>query len=236
MQTENTLPAPAPPHTFEQTPAVIVSFPLVGQRLPADHGYALYSAIAKHLPAMHGARWLGVELVSGIPWGDGLIALPARGATLRLRLPATRFGEVLVLAGKRLEIGGHTLRLGLPTARPLAPAASVYARCVTIKKFTDPEPFLAAARRQLAALRVEAALELPTDEHGQPRRRVLRIREHTIVGFSLAAHHLGDDDSIKLQTHGLGGRRAMGCGLFNPIKREFIQQLGTHENVGGADV
>ncbi len=81
----------------------------------------------------------------------------------------------------------------------------------------EPESFLAAARSQLSALGINATLELPHDDEGRPRRRVLMIKDRTIVGFSLAAHDLSDDDSINFQTLGLGGRRAMGCGIFNPI-------------------
>ena len=203
--------------TAANTPHVTVRFPVEGRRLPADHGYALYSAITHLLPAAHAARWLALELISGVPWREGIIVLPTRGAALYLRVPADHYAAVLPLAGKRLDIDGHPLRLSIPSARPLTPAASLYARTVTIKKFTEPEPFLDAARRQLAALEITATLELPRDEQGRFRRRVLRIKDKTIVGFSLAAHDLSDSDSIKLQTLGLGGRRAMGCGIFNPI-------------------
>ena len=198
-------------------PRVNVHFPVQGRQLPADHGYTLYSAVTRQLPALHGAPWLGLELLSGIPWREGIIVLPTRGAHLRLRIPADRYGQVLPLAGRRLDIAGHTIRLGIPTARPLTPAPSLYARCVTIKKFTDPEPFLDAARRQLDALAVTATLELPTDEQGRPRRRNITIQGKHIVGFSLAAHNLSDEDSLRLQSVGIGGRRAMGCGHFNPI-------------------
>ena len=201
----------------DTAPYVTVYFPVQGRQLPADHGYALYSAITRQLPALHGATWLGLELLSGIPWKQGIIVLPTRGASLRLRLPADHYGHVLPLAGRRLDIAGHPIRLGIPTARPLMPAASLYARVVTIKKFTDAEPFLDAARRQLDALGITALLELPTDEQGRPRRRIITIHGKRVVGFSLAAHHLSDEDSLRLQTTGIGGRRAMGCGLFNPI-------------------
>jgi CRISPR-associated protein Cas6 len=213
MQKETTLAVPA----VETAPTVVVHFPVQGRQLPADHGYALYSAITRQLPALHGATWLGLELLSGVPWCEGVIVLPTRGAQLRLRIPADRYADVLPLAGKRLDIVGHPLRLGIPTARPLQPASSLYARCVTIKKFTEPELFLDAARRQLDALGVNATLELPLDEQGRFRRRVIQIHGKHVVGFSLAAHDLSDDDSLKLQTAGIGGRRTMGCGIFNPI-------------------
>ena len=201
----------------DASPHVTVHFPVQGRQLPADHGYALYSAIIRQLPALHGASWLGIELLSGVPWRQGIIVLPARGASLRLRLPADHYGHVLPLAGKRLDIAGHTLRLGIPSARPLMPASSLYARCVTIKKFTDAEPFLDAARRQLDALGLTATLELPLDEQDRPRRRILTIQGKHVVGFSLAAHDINDDESLRLQSVGIGGRRAMGCGHFNPI-------------------
>jgi CRISPR-associated protein Cas6 len=199
-----------------ETPYLNVAFPVQGAHLPADHGYLLYAAITHAVPSLHGVSWLGIELISGIPWDSGLIALPTRGSCLRLRIPAHRFATVLPLAGKRLGIAGHAIRLGVPFARPLMPAASLYARIVTIKKFTEPTPFLEAAHRQLAALGINATLELPHDERTRSRR-IITIHGRKVVGFSVAAHGLHEEDSIKLQTVGLGGRRAMGCGLFNPI-------------------
>jgi CRISPR-associated protein Cas6 len=210
------------------TPHVTVHFPVQGRQLPADHGYALYSALTSQLPALHGASWLGIELLSGIPWRNGIIALPTRGASLRLRIPADHYAHVLPLAGKRLDIAGHPIRLGIPSARALLPAAALYARVVTIKKFTEPEPFLDAARRQLTTLGITAALELPTDERGRYRRRIVKIHGRAVVGFSLAAHNLSDDDSLRLQSIGIGGRRAMGCGLFNPIIKQSSTSEGEH--------
>lgn len=205
-------------------PSIVVHFPVQGRQLSADHGYVLYSAITRELPALHGQSWLGIELLSGIPWREGIIVLPTRGATLRLRIPADRYGHVLPLAGRRLDICGHPLRLGIPIARPLTPAASLYARCVTIKKFTDAEPFLDAARRQLDTLGLTATLELPLDEQGRYRRRIITIQGKHVVGFSLAAHNLNDADSLRLQSVGIGGRRAMGCGHFNPIVRQRVEE------------
>ena len=170
------------------------------------------------LPSLHASPWLGIELISGIPWDKGTITLPTQGAKLHLRLPARYYTEVLPLAGKRLEIAGYSIRLGVPLVRPLVPATSLYARIVTIKKFTEPASFLDAARRQLTALSINARLELPNDEHTRCRR-IITIHDKKVVGFSLIAHSLSDQDSIILQICGLGGRRAMGCGLFNPIVR-----------------
>jgi len=223
----NASPAIPTPSGFQSPssyfPHITVSFGLSGKQLPADHGYLLYSAISRSLQALHGVDWLAVELISGFPAGQGLIALPDRGATLRLRIPANHYRDVLPPAGKRLDIGGHQIRLGLPVARPLDPAPSLYARVVTIKKFTEPEPFIKAVNRKLDSFDVKARVELPRDEQGRYRRRIVTIHGKSVVGFSVAVRDLNDKDSLTLQSFGIGGRRAMGCGIFNPAEAAVKQ-------------
>jgi CRISPR-associated protein Cas6 len=214
-------------------PYVNITFPIQGTRLPADHGYPLYSAISRALPALHSVDWLAIELVSGFPSGRGVITLPGRDATLRLRIPADHYRDVLPLSGKRLDIGGHQIRLGLPVARPLEPAASLYARVVTIKKFTEAEPFLEAVKRKLDSFGVKGRVELPREEQGRYRRRIVTIHGKSVVGFSVAVHDANDADSLLLQAgavkvlspddgatqwQSMFSRRAMGCGFFNPIR------------------
>lgn len=196
---------------------ITVQFPVQGDKLPADHGYLLYAAISQFKSELHETGWLGLEMISGMPAGNGLIALP-RQAMLNLRIPADRFGEVIALAGKRLEIDKHTIRLGIPTARPLLPLAKLYSRLVTIRGFMEVPEFLEAANRQLSEMEITAKLELPPEGRSRSRR-IITVKDKKIVGFSLLAHGLSDEDSIKLQAHGIGGRRAMGCGIFNPISK-----------------
>ena len=198
---------------------ISVQFPVEGDKLPADHGYLLYAAISQFKPDLHETGWLGVEMISGMPAGDGLIVLPRRAA-LNLRIPDDRFGEVIGLAGKRLAIDKHTIRLGIPTARPLLPAAKLYSRLVTIRGFMEVPEFLAAANRQLAELEITAKLALP-QKYRSRFRRIITVKDKKIVGFSLVVHGLSDEDSIKLQAFGIGGRRTMGCGIFNPIIKPF---------------
>jgi len=223
---------------LNQCPSINVSFGLSGKQLPADHGYLVYSAISKSSSSLHGIDWLAIELISGFPSGRGLINLPERDATLRLRIPADHYRDILLLAGKRLDISGHQIRLGLPEARPLEPASSLYARVVTIKKFTEPEPFTNAVKRKLNSFGVKGRVELPLDEQGRYRRRIVTIHGKSVVGFSVAVHDLNDEDSILLQAgavkvvspdkgatqwQSIFSRRAMGCGIFNPIFAEQEQ-------------
>jgi CRISPR-associated protein Cas6 len=189
--------------------------------------------------ALHKADWLAIELISGFPSGRGLIALSSpntklgtRNSELRLRIPADHYRDVLPLAGKRLDIGDHQIRLGLPVAHPLEPAPSLYARVVTIKNFTEPEPFIEAVKRKLDSFGFKGRVELPRDEQGRYRRRIVTIHGKSVVGFSVAVHELNDEASLILQAgavkvvspddgatqwQSIFSRRAMGCGFFNPI-------------------
>jgi CRISPR-associated protein Cas6 len=229
---------------LNQCPSINVSFALSGKQLPADHGYLIYSAISKSSSSLHGIDWLAIELISGFPSGRGLINLPERDATLRLRIPADHYRDVLLLAGKRLDISGQQIRLGLPVAHPLEPASSLYARVVTIKKFTEPEPFIDAVKRKLDSFGVKGFgvkghVELPLDEQGRYRRRIVTIHGKFVVGFSVAVHDLSEEDSLLLQAgavkvvspdngatqwQSIFSRRAMGCGIFNPIMRSVITE------------
>lgn len=208
-------------------PIVDVAFRVTGDRIPADHGYALLGAVSRVVPAVHGDDTIGIHPIIGRYVGDRMLALTER-SHLVFRLDSDRISEVLPLAGKQLDLDGHTIRVGVPQTRALRPAARLYSRLVVIKGFLDPEPFLEAVKRQLADFgiqgipgllrrRADAALE------GRSRaapdrcpfiRRTLRIRDKQVVGYAVEVIGLSAQDSIKLQELGLGGRRRFGCGVF----------------------
>jgi CRISPR-associated protein Cas6 len=187
-------------------PFVDLAFRLTGSKVPVDHGYALYSAISRLLPELHEAGNIGVHPIRGTYSGDGELML-RNSSRLVLRLESERIGEFLKLAGKRLDIGSHSLRVGIPEVRTLRPRAALYSRLVTIKGFMEPEGFLNATRRQLEKIRVEAQIEVG-------ERRTLRVKDKQVVGFEVTATGLAAEGSVRLQESGLGGRRHMGCGVF----------------------
>jgi CRISPR-associated protein Cas6 len=190
---------------------VDLAFRLTGSKLPVDHGYALYSAINRVVPALHGARDIGVNPISGRYTGDGHLHLTP-SSRLILRLPDTRISSFLKLAGKNLDVDGHQLRVGVPETRALRPAANLYSRLITIKGFMEQEPFLEAARRQLQEMGVTADLRVG-------ERRTFRVKDKQVVGFEVMAFGLDAEDSVRLQEVGIGGRRHMGCGMFVPFRR-----------------
>jgi CRISPR-associated endonuclease/helicase Cas3 len=188
---------------------VELQFPFTGTTLPSDHGYALYGALARIVPELHEASWAAIETVPGIASGDGVTYLDPQ-SRLKIRLPQERISLLLRLVGQRIEMDGHAIRLGNPQIKLLTPSPQLYARIVTIKGFTEPEPFQEAVNRKLQEMAID----------GMPSvgpRRVVRVGDHKIVGFALAIHQLNDDASLLLQESGMGGRRRMGCGIFFPI-------------------
>jgi CRISPR-associated endonuclease/helicase Cas3 len=199
---------------------VELHFPFTGTTVASDHGYALYGAISRIIPDAHNADWLALTTLKGIATGDGTLQLDS-ASELKIRLPQEHVPLLLKLAGKRLELDGHAIRLGAPRIYLLKAAPVLYARTVTIKGYTEPESFDGAIRRKLKDLGVA----------GEPSvgpRRVVKVGDHTIVGFAVAVSKLSDEASITLQEQGIGGRRRMGCGIFFPVAQIPFEKQNHH--------
>jgi CRISPR-associated protein Cas6 len=208
------------PQTGEELvvlPYVELSFDVIGEILPADHGYGLYSAIAHLCPMVHEQEGLSIQTITGIPNRKGKIFLTER-SHLRIRLPYDCMPMVYHLAGKQLSIGSHSIRLGIPQIFMLRPGSRLRARIVTIKNHQEPQSFLEAASGQLAALGIVGEAIIPLDAEGKPARKTIKIKTYSVVGFGLEVSGLSEEDSIKLQISGLGGKHRMGCGVFVPMK------------------
>ena len=194
-------------------PFIELSYPVRGRSLPADHGYGLYAAIVHLQPAVRQESELSILTVPGIPDREGKILLTEQ-SHLRIRVPVSKSRLVYALAGKKIRIGKHEVLIGIPEVSLLQPAPALRARIVTLKGHTEPEDFLAAAQRQLDSLEIAGEIQIPLNRDKAPSRKTVKIKCHTIVGFSTEVTGLSDSDSLKLQREGLGGRRHMGCGVF----------------------
>ncbi|WP_375503896.1 type I-MYXAN CRISPR-associated protein Cas6/Cmx6 [uncultured Nostoc sp.] len=53
---------------------------------------------------------------------------------------------------------------------------------------------------------------------GSPKRRSIKIKRFTVVGFGLEIINLSDEDSLTLLRYRIGGKRKMGCGVFVAVK------------------
>ena len=194
---------------------VELSFGVIGKTLPADHGYGLYSAIAHVCPSVHEQDGVSILTIAGEPDRKGKITL-SKSSKLKIRLPyePDKLALILPLAGQTLKIGRHEIQLTIPQIFPLRPYDKLRSRIVTIKKFQEPDSFLEAAKRQMNALGIQGNAFVPQNDAGEAMRKAIKIKSYSVVGFSLVITDLNEDDSIKLQSYGLGGKRRMGCGVF----------------------
>ena len=210
-------------------------FPVRGEYLYADQNHRLLASLSKQCPAIHEIKNLSINTIAGIPDKQGKIAL-TRNSKLLIRLPVEAIAQVYSLAGQTLTIGSYAIKLGNPELQTLQAVDTLQARLVTIKGYTEPQSFLEAAQRQLDALEIEGKIGIPANDKREPKRLTLKInkaeqkKSYTIVGFSVVVADLKPEDSIKLQTQGIGGKRRMGCGVFYPnIPSLRRQQGGSYE-------
>ena len=207
-----------------------IQFSIRGKTLPADHGYALYSAVKQLLQASSN-EGLPSDLpeevhlctIPGIPDRAGMIYLN-RNARFRLRCPSEQMQIwYRFFQNQVFDIQGHLIRLTQPRITLLEANHTLASRLVTFKlKEIDhaevPQFFLKSCQTGLERLGIKGQVFIPSDPDGDLARRTLQIKDKKILGFSVVVEGLSDEDSLKLQWHGLGGRQHFGCGWFYPSK------------------
>jgi CRISPR-associated protein Cas6 len=210
-----------------------IQFALGGttKTLPADHGYALYSAIKQVLQnAAIEPQDIPADVklcsVPGVPNREGKIYLHPR-SRVRLRCPADQVQTwYRLLQNQELNIRGHKIRLARP--RLMLPEASEVpkARMVTFKLESIDHPelprfFLESCQKGLDRLEIKGqSTFIPSNDDGSLARRTLQVKDKKIIGYSVVVEGLNEADSLKLQWHGLGGRQHFGCGWFYPYKED----------------
>lgn len=198
--------------------------------LRADHRYHLFSAISNVVPDVHGGGVFAIHTLSGRQIAPGKLELD-RQSRLTVRCAPSLIGAILILSGTTIRVGNTNLFCGTPEVRKLLPAATLRSSFVTIKrsdKKTDESSFVEAAKKQLKLIgiseNVEVELPVRQSHQGEVRsaRRTFSIKGRQIIGYEVRLHGLTADESLAVQTHGIGGRRAMGCGLFKPFRLKEV--------------
>jgi CRISPR-associated protein Cas6 len=191
---------------------VDLCFSIRGETVPVDHGFDLYSCISKLLPSFHEAQDVGLKMIRGRYVGDGLLSLQPN-SWLVFRLRSSGLSPYINLAGNSLNLRGHLIQIGVPKTKALNPAPALYSHLVTTRNGQDQERFLTEVDRQLSQMGVNAEIHLGD-------RKTFTIHDKKIVGYSIQILGLSDEDSIKVQEQGLGGRKKMGCGFIEPTEHD----------------
>lgn len=184
-------------------------FPLEGLALRRDHAQSLQLALRERL------SWLGEDFRTGIHpvkvvHGSEDSALLPRRARLLIRVVKDRYDDLTDLAGAEINVDGHLVHLGTPHVRELEPHATMYAYRVAAQS-DDELPFMAAVNAELADLAIGG-------ERVCGKRHTMVLSGAVLHTFSLMLHQLSPEQSLRLQQHGLGPHRLLGCGIFVPHK------------------
>jgi len=200
-------------------PVIDLAFPIKGEFISIDHGYGLFSALCRVVPSLHGDTKVGVHPIRGEFRKPGVLGL-ITASRLRLRLASEELAPYIPLCGANLEVDGYPLQIQNPVVETLQPVGSLASRLVTFRGSLTPDQAEAQARKALLDLEIAATPMLVPSPHpkhpGEPIRRVLQISGKRVVGYAMRVVGLTEDEALKLQEIGLGGRRRMGCGVFVP--------------------
>lgn len=189
--------------------AVDAIFSLEGLALPREHAQALQVALCAVLP------WLETDVIAAVlplklaPGGPepGLLSKRTR---LILRVAASRMAGLMALAGTELSVAGCRLKLDDPHSRELRPISTLYAYKVAADNH-DEVAFMRDMEKELAGLAIGG--DRVCGKRGQ-----LVVSGQAQNTFSLMLHGLSPEQSLRLQTVGLGPHRLLGCGVFVPHK------------------
>lgn len=206
-----------------------IHYSLRGKTLPADHGYALYSAIKQQLQKSGHQNLpsdLRLSTIPGVPNREGVIYLN-RASRFRIRCLSDQVQMwYRFFHNQVLDIQGHLIRLVQPRITLPEPSATLAARLVTFKleaidHLEVPRYFLESCQKSLSHLGIQGKVFIPSDPDGDLARRTIQVKGTKVVGYRVIVEDLTPEDSLKLQWHGLGGRQHFGCGWFYPLKENI---------------
>ncbi|MGB5835356.1 MAG: type I-MYXAN CRISPR-associated protein Cas6/Cmx6 [Thiohalocapsa sp.] len=196
---------------------VDVLFGLECRSIPVDHAYALSQALLELAPwlAEPGAAIHNIH-VAGSQNGwerpeqhSGQSLQLSRRTKLCIRAPRMRVPALrAALEGKTVDVAGSMLRIGPGKERLLSREGTIFARYVVGPAGLNEEGFLAWVVDELRALDIKVRKALCG------KTTLLATPEGPLETRSLMLANLTQDESIRLQQHGLGPNRGMGCGIF----------------------
>jgi CRISPR-associated protein Cas6 len=208
--------------TTEVTDEVVdLVFALRCRCLPVDHVHALSQAVQDLLPWLESEPYAGLHAVNVAASGNGWVRPEdpeallhlSRRTKFELRVPKHRIEEAQQLEGATLDVGGHEFTIQQASVRPLSTITTLFTRALaTEQDLLDEEAVLDWVSVQLKALNIIPRKMLCGTEHH------IETPERRIPTRSLMIADLEVEESLRLQQHGLGPYRLLGCGLFIPHK------------------
>ena len=201
---------------------VDVVFNVQGKTIPLDNAYALSSAIEQVLPWIAEDEYIGIHHIFGAESGNGWlrpesteneILYLSKRQKLTIRISKERLPDLQGLTGQMLNVDGHELSVGKSTVRKLSDMNIVFARNVVVSESgISEDAFMEACVAQMKDLGITVKKMMCG------RERAIQLPDKQLITRGLMIADLEKPDSVKVQEHGIGVGRKLGCGLFLPQK------------------
>ena len=202
---------------------VDVVFTIDCRELPVDHAHSLSTAIRRAAPWISEDAQIGIHTVhvagSQNGWerpehGTATRLLLSRRTKLTIRAPKQAVERLQQdLCSAVLDVDGCLLTVGEAHTRLLSKQGTLQARYVVAESVDETdEAFLGRMAHELSELGIRVRRALCG------RTNLLMTPAGPIATRSLMLADLTPEESVRLQRHGLGPLRQMGCGIFIPHK------------------
>lgn len=200
---------------------VDLSFDIKCKCLPLEHMQPLSETLCAALPWLKDEKLAGIHPINGAESGNGwersndpneLIYL-SRRQKMTLRLPKTQLVSAESLVGQTLNVDGYDIEVGKSSIKKLSDLPTAFCRSIMINEQMEENDFLQWAYDELKALDISVKKMLAGKE------RIVKLPDSSErITRSLMLAELERAESVRLQQHGLGEGRKLGCGIFMPQK------------------
>jgi CRISPR-associated protein Cas6 len=213
-----------PKETTIPDDVVDLLFSINCREIPVDHAHALSTALKAAAPEIFESFDIAVHSIhvasSAHGWErpdfntDEHLILSHR-TKLTLRVPKESATQIQQsLHGATLDIDGCELVIGKAKSKPLSKQGTIFSRYIQCleDEGEDETRFMQRMATELENLGINIKKALCG------KTTLLHTPDGEILTRSLMLADLSAEESVKLQHHGLGGGRDMGCGIFIPHK------------------
>ena len=197
-------------------------FSISCREIPVDHVHALSTALKEEIPehfensdiAVHSIHVAGSQNGWERPdFNTDEHLILSHRTKLTLRVPKHSAAEIQQrLHGVALDIGGCELVIGKAKIKSLSTQGTLFSRYIQCLENEDENQFLQRMAAELEKLGITIKKALCG------KTTLLHSPQGEILTRSLMLADLTAEESVKLQQHGLGAGREMGCGIFIPHK------------------
>lgn len=198
-------------------------FNIEGTEIPINHEYWIYARLCQIIPKIKLTKEFGIHSINGMYDTDNDKIIIVDNSRLSIRTNIKNITEVINLVDTDVNIHGYKFRIkNIKEIEPIKPFPNLYSKAITINNVLNKKDFVNVICQYLAKLSITSGDIYFQDKLNKGitcdldnvKIDTLIMHGNKIVGFPLYARNLSDEDSIKLQEYGLGGRRKQGRGIF----------------------